>query len=865
VKRRELYRVVAKLVAESGGSRQLLDRVVGAMRGQRHLDTQSFTNHLDSIAALLAEDDALGQIYQAINAPALENAYLATTRENRKFNQSEIPAVTQLFTPRFVIEFLLENTLGRLRGGTKLVRDIRIIDPACGTMNFGVVAIEMLDEMYREELSRLGPERASIASEEQIPQAIVQNNLFGIDIDQTALELAAQTLSMKLRLPVEQCRVNLWRGDALFEPELEARCVGAFDVVVTNPPYLSARNLPAARVAQMKQRYRAGWRDACTCFLQRSLQFAREGGYVGILAMQSFMFTGAFEKLRRELARLAAIEAIAQFGPGLFEIGNPGTLQTAVVVMRKEADETKREENEVMALRLVEVEGKEGAMRRLGHSRTGAAVATMPASPISARNAERGDAGVAATKIEGREWVFRITQREMLSAPRGAWVYWLSPQMRHVFRTCRKLGDIAPPRQGLATTDNARFVRYWWEVEPTRADAPCRASLDTWFPYVKSGRFRRWFESPRHRVNWADDGREIKQSIAQRYPYLNGRWEWVAKNSQFYGRAGVTYSYLTAGQFSARLMPAGAIFDVAGSALFPEDPLTMLAILNSATAQQLLHAVNPTVNFQVGDLANLPIPRARDERLHVLAERAVSLQRKLDGFDETSPEFLSPAPWKGESLDGILSEIGCVEREIDQSVAKLYGLMQDERSRNCETAELCEQARRWISFVIGRVMGRWGCDREIDLLPLCPSPSTILQRLRAELIALTNAVAAREIEEAVGGIEAFLAAPFYAWHVKLYRHRPTYWALGDRGRQALFLHDFATPELLQPVIEVPRGWKRFVDDGIALNLSPLADLMPEATLARKLHQTKSDLEPGRFAWSCTHAAMFNRGSTRGCA
>src|SRR5205823_3506700 len=215
------------------------------------------------------------------------------------------------------------SPVGRLRGATKLVRDIRILDPACGTMNFGVVAIEMLDDMYRDELSRLGPERASVASEEQIPLAIVRNNLFGIDIDETALELAAQTLSMKLHLPVEQCRANLWRADALFDPQIEARCSSVFDVVVTNPPYLSARNLPATRVAQMKRHYRAGWRDACTCFIQRSLQFAREGGYVGILAMQSFMFTGAFEKLRREISQSAAIEAIAHFGPGLFEIGNP--------------------------------------------------------------------------------------------------------------------------------------------------------------------------------------------------------------------------------------------------------------------------------------------------------------------------------------------------------------------------------------------------------------------------------------------------------------------------------------------------------------------------------------------------------------
>ena len=101
------------------------------------------------------------------------------------------------------------------------------------------------------------------------------------------------------------------------------------------------------------------------------------------------------------------------------------------------------------------------------------------------------------------------------------------------------------PRQGLATTDNARFVRYWWEV-----DGPGATPLK-WKPYAKGGRFRRWHEAPRHRVDWADDGADIKQSIVQRYPYLRGTWAWVAKNASYYGRAGVTYSYLTSGRFSA--------------------------------------------------------------------------------------------------------------------------------------------------------------------------------------------------------------------------------------------------------------------------------------------------------------------------
>lgn len=803
MKQKHLYKVVADHIGKPGGREKLLGSAIDALRGDDHAK-----NHLIELQNILAHDDALGKIYQAINAPALETAYRATTQQRRKFSSEEIPAVTQLFTPRFVVEFLLQNTLGCFRySPTNLIRNLRILDPACGTMNFGVVAVEMLHQMYRDELTSLGPEQASVRSESEIPVAILKHNLFGIDIDPIALDLAAHTLSLKLKVPVQQCRKNLWHADALFDREIDSRCEGGFDVVVTNPPYLSARNLPVERVEKLKRRYPAAWRDAYACFIDRSLELVREGGTVGILAMQSFMFTAAFEKLRRAIAEHACINTIAHFGPGLFEVGNPGTLQTCAIVLRRESQPQKREANEVTALRLVDAEDKEAALKQ-----------------------------TLADASSGNR--FSLPQRDLISSPRAAWVYWMTPRLREVFRALPKLATIAEPRQGLATTDNARFVRYWWEVEPTRSDAPCQASPGKWFPYAKSGRFRRWYESPRHRVNWADDGREIKQSIAKRYPYLNGRWEWVAKNSQFYGRGGITYSYLTSGLFSARLMPAGAIFDVAGSALFPQDPLTILAILNSSIARDLLGVVNPTVNFQVGDLAHLPIPCARDDNLHHLAGRAVEIQKNLDTFDETSPDFISPPPWEAESnpCEKLQAELAFIEREIDHSVARLYEIPNQMETVKIEPkpSDLSELARRWISFALGRLLGRWGCDREFQTIDLQTPHANVLNRIRAELSSTAGPLAASNIAQCLGGIDTFLAGPFYPWHVKLYRSRPIYWAIGEQNHAMLMLHDFATADQIKEMVRLPQGWDRSVDDGVLLNLAPLAEWVHDRSLAKKL-------------------------------
>jgi hypothetical protein len=302
VDRRETYKLVASMLPHAGGAMKLLDRATNLMRGD--------SAHHGELREVLGQDDALGHIYQAINAPALEAAYRATARDRRKFTTAEIPAVTQLFTPKWVVEFLLHNTLGKLwtAGNPASAlpskwkwmvkpaepreknpiqpKDLRICDPACGTMNFGLVAIDMLREMYRES-----------GAEADIDSAIVHKNLVGFDIDPTAIDLARRSLEIKIGRAIPGDEHRLFVRDALFdkwdgEP---------FDVVVTNPPYLTARNLDPKVVRQLKKRYPSAWRDLYACFVLRALELLRPGGMAGILTMHSFMFTAAFERMRREL------------------------------------------------------------------------------------------------------------------------------------------------------------------------------------------------------------------------------------------------------------------------------------------------------------------------------------------------------------------------------------------------------------------------------------------------------------------------------------------------------------------------------------------------------------------------------------
>jgi hypothetical protein len=864
--RRKIYKIVAELLPRMGGTTALLNAVADAMRmrlGGRGSATSNFPADLEP---LLNQDDALGQIYQAINAPALEAAYRATSRTGRKFTADEIPSVTQLFTPKWVVEFLLQNTLGLLwleihpdtrlkrtwkwlatlpprpvlreragaRAGVRAI-DLRICDPACGTMNFGLVALDMLREMYLEEISRAGqPDWADatlLTDADEIDASILRHNLIGCDIDPTAIDLGRRSLEIKIGKPIREHQ--LFVRDALFDKRFR----GEFDVVVTNPPYLSARNLDPAVVRRLKARYPSAWRDLYACFMLRSLEMLRPGGRVGILSMHSFMFTAAFERMRCELLQSADIQTVAHFGPGLFDIGNPGTLQTAAVVLQRRS------------------------LRR------------NPA--VFFRLTEQGDKRASLAKAIGGDGSarFEVSQQQIASLPRSAWMYWISPACRRVFREFSKLGEIAPPRQGLATTDNMRFVRYWWEVEPPNFSGP----RDKWMPYAKGGRFRRWYESPRHRVNWEDDGREIKSAIVQRYPYLDGQWQWVAKNSVCYGREGITYSYLTSGAFSARRLEPGTIFDVAGSSLFPDDLQATLGVLNSSVARQLLSAINPTVNFQVGDLRQLPMPRSFPNELREQVGRAIEWTRQLDCFDETSPDFVQPEPWNclPAPADELRTSIAGAEQSVDGIVAELYGLAAEDQGTEARTHEGTKEelARRWISYALGVWLGRWGQSAAGDIAVLSPLDQKLCRDLRRTLAERAGENAGAEIQASAGGMDRFLAREFLPWHNRLYRCRPVYWGFGGGGRTVAVLSLRADPRLMRTALRMigqslPVGWRRWLDDGTAINLARLAPWIADRKLQTFLMELAAELELGRFNFSQTGKCLMralSRGSSVECA
>ena len=930
------------------------------------------------------EEETVGWIYQYFNKKEKKDVFERLYKKKQKIRPEDIPAATQLFTPRWIVKFLVQNTLGRqwmqmhtdsllaekldylvpLAGEIpaekmKPVREIEVLDPACGTMHFGLVAFDLLAEMYREEMERAGglgwPEKPSVATAEDIPAAIIANNIFGIDIDLRAVQLSALALYLKakgmnpkaeiteshlafaeLRLPddskleeflrlqkfslpvYERIIRRLWstmRGGsgkgvgsllplegainllvekersahlsslqrfedladapedvahtAVWGPEFwevlgdqiamlfhlfadaqaksggdESYFVGEakkgmrlldimrrkYDCVFTNPPYLHRRNMFPSLADFLEANYIEGKGDLYTAFISRCLELNKDGGRCGMVTIHSYMFIGSYEDFRRKIIENSAIETACHLGTRAeFDVANKTAQGFVSFVLRKDSNKKRCSDANGLWFRLTKADGFEKNIlfeKNLVHLLSGEIDPT----------------------------VFHYLQADFDAIPGSPLVYWITPGLRRLFVELPKLGEIAPPKHGMSTGDNSRFLRFWWEAGASKVGFGCKNREEAqakgmkWIPYMKGGGFGRWYDNQEIILNFKQNGEEL----------LASRDDGTAPghrhdNPNFYFLRGVTYSFLTSARFSARLSPGGFIFDVAGSSLFPEDVSLVLAVLNSSFAAYALKLINPTVNFQVGDLARLPIPTESSKELERLVDRAVSLAMKDSSEDETTFDFIAP-PWTA-SLDDTTTELFLredslkdVEKAIDEEVYRLYGISDGDRkaieselaqpvaegeeAKEAEPDYLDDEdlARRWISYCVGIVMGRFQPGGDLGQGRFSSAVAAELRSLadadgvatldeghqddlaakvwRALEVALGEDGATEVVEAALGYdnpvemLRRYLERDFWKRHLQQYRKRPVYWLLQSPAKSfsVYVFHERATGDTLPLIL-----------------------------------------------------------------
>ena len=615
-------------------------------------------------------------------------------------NKEDIPAATQLFTTDWVVRYILDNALGRYwierHPESKLAEELtyfvmpkdgilptvnenilpeelKVLDPCVGSGHFLSYAFDILMEIYRE----------CGWSDRDAAKSILENNLYGIDIDDRAAQLACFAVMMKARkynrrIISDDTKLHILsmqdstavtddliqfvaKRDASIQKDLNELCLlfnnakeygsiisvpkidfgslyarmgeiqnayadnmietllqsdavekllplirqaeilaGKYDVVATNPPYM---NKYSARLkAFIGERFDAYKGDLFSVFMYRNFAFCKPNGYSGFMTPMVWMFIKTYEELRKYIIGQKSITTLIQFEYSAFE---EATVPICSFVLRN---------------------GKEtvnGLYFKLSNFRGGMEVQRVKVEE--------------AIQNKNCGYYFEADESNFSKIPGSPVAYWVSESFMRAFEEGTLLGNIADSKQGIATADNNRFLRLWQEVDKNKIklDASsleeARESRKKWFPYNKGGDFRKWYGNNDFLVNWEHDGYELKS-------YKNA----VLRNPTYYFRECASWSLISSGSAAFRFKPKGHMFDVAGMSFFSNSNLFyLLALSNTKIVFEILKVLAPTINFQCGDIANIPVlvDEMKKTRIEEITNDCIDMSKDdWDSF-ETSWDF----------------------------------------------------------------------------------------------------------------------------------------------------------------------------------------------------------------------------------
>ena len=677
----------------------------------------------------------IGWLYQYYNTELKDDTF-AQLKKNVKITKERIPAATQLFTPDWIVRYMVENSLGRLwleghpnaelHDGWKYYLDeaeqersveaqlaklreeyktikpeeIKVIDPCMGSGHILVYAFDVLMQIY----TSAGWDQREAA------QSILKNNLFGLDIDDRAAQLAYFAVMMKARqydrrlltrgiqpniysiresngiqamtieyfhkndpklkadiesivtemrdakeygsilniTPVDfaglyarfdeiRNDINMMQMPALDELLPLVKCAEVlaqkYDAVVTNPPYMGASGMGAKLSDYVKKNFPDSKADMFAVFIERCGQMAKKNGYQAMITQPSFLFLTSFERLREKTVTTSSIENLLHMGRGIFGI-DFGSI--AFVIKKRHLASYK------------------GVYLRL-HERTFQYIEPKDIAQLYIRAKENHsyrysfvdyttDDGIVEQPVtpNSKQIYYEASQDNFSKIPGSPVAYWVSSATLQTF-AYPSIGQIARPRQGLATGCNDIFIRLWHEVNEEKVNYMAE-NLDSavksqkkWFPYNKGGDYRRWYGNNEYLVNWERDGFEIRHFVDEK-----GKLRSRPQNTQYYFHRCISWSLISSGRVAFRYKPDGHIFDVSGMSCFTESNLLyLLGLCNTPVVDEFLSIFSPTINFQAGDIANIPVAIEVDkiEDVEKVVSENIQVSKKDWDSYETSWDF----------------------------------------------------------------------------------------------------------------------------------------------------------------------------------------------------------------------------------
>ena len=761
----------------------------------------------------------IGWLYQYYNEERKDEVINIYTGNVAK---EDIPAATQLFTTDWVVRYIVDNSLGRywiernpdsnLKDKLEFLvmpkdgqieyidekidpRDLKILDDCVGSGHFLLYEFEVLMEIYKECGYR----------EREAAEYILRDNLYGLDIDERARQLAYFSLMMKARsysrrilnrdidphiyaipdsnkidkeyfkifgnnlaieereeakqlieklltifkdgknygsiLKVEKVDFDLCRRyiEDIELEQIDIFTYGAdefqmeiiniidiaevmtmkYDVVATNPPYLNRMN------GQLKEYVNKNYKDYKTdlfsVFIYRNFDFCKPNGYSGFMTPFVWMFIKSYENLRKYIIDNKSIGTLIQMEYSAFE---EATVPICAFVLKNG-----KENNKGLYFRLSEFTGgmevqKEKVLEAI-------------------RNPECG-------------YFYETSKENYIKIPEMPIAYWASEKILKSF-SFKKLKDFIVTREGMATADNNRFLRYWQEVnysDISFGNSEINHCFnEKWFPYNKGGAFRKWYGNNEYIVNWEHDGSEIRNNKDMK----TGRIRSHNYNGEYAFREGITWSALSSGGISVRFVEEGYLFDSKGAKAFAEtrDVLFLSqALINSIVSKKVLKIISPTLDFKVGDIIQIPFNSDKilireneiikhtkqniylsslDWDMHETSwdfKKSPLLSNNVDGLIESAYESYKSEvnerfiklKENEEELNRIFIEIYNLEDELtpkvsdrDITIAKIVDNKKDiddeiKGNRYIMTRE--DVVKNFLSYFIGCAMGRYSLDEE---------------------------------------------------------------------------------------------------------------------------------------------------------
>lgn len=665
---------------------------------------------IQQMIELIPEEDwkdavqIIGWLYQYYNSEKKDDVF-AALKKNVKITKENIPAATQLFTPDWIVRYMVENSLGRLwveghpndelksqwkyyleeaeqepevlaqlaeirKEYAALTPDqLKVIDPCSGSGHILAYMFDVLMQIYE---SYGYTTREAVAS-------IVENNLYGLDIDDRAAQLAYFSVMMKARqydrrffsrgiqphvyAIAESNHVNQFAVDYFCNGD--AKLTAAMDTIISElndaKEYGSILTVTPqdwdalyARFAEIKKEIHLAQEAALRELLplvQTAQALAQK--YDAVVTNPPYMgSSGMSAKLSNYVKKNYPDSKSDLFSVFIEKCGQMPKKNGYQAMITQHAwmflSSFEKLRAKILRTDIVNMAHLGArAFEEIGGEVVQTTSFVVRKSHIADYKGEYCRL-IEPTTQQGKEDMFLAGENRYssdqtnFSKISGSPVaYWVSKAVLDVYSRAKLLGNIASPRTGMTTGDNNRFLRLWFEIEISKAKFDAKDADDAstsgkkWFPYCKGGGYMRWYGYNEYLVNWENDGFEIKNNTKP-----NGLKAASVRSESLYFKKLITWSAVTSGSFSCRLCKGGSLFDSGGSSIDVHgETLYILAILNSVIGQFYLDISNATINYQPGDIAGIPVVFPESNEPTQRIEECVDIARKdWDSF-ETSWDF----------------------------------------------------------------------------------------------------------------------------------------------------------------------------------------------------------------------------------